>query len=535
MPESDPSPFRRVSDPVAAGSRGKPAARAAASGGPKRRLPHVLVVDDDADSAEMMAALIADEGFSVATAGSLREARAQMALQSPDLVLLDLMLPDGTGLQLVDDVKALANAEVVLITGYASVETSVQALRLGAADYLTKPLNLRQLSGILARARRPSTLHADATELQRELEAEGHFGLLWGRSASMRQVYDQILRVSGTAVTVFVTGESGSGKELVARTLHDLSRRRDRPFLGVNCGAISANLIESEIFGHEKGSFTGAERQHHGFFERANGGTLFLDEITEMPLDLQVKLLRVLETGTFMRVGSMQVQETDVRLVAATNRDPMVAVATGKLREDLLYRINVFPIRMPSLRERRDDVALLAGRFLDEISRREGHVKHFSACALARLEQYRWPGNVRELRNIVQRAYVMAHEQTIVDDCLPDDAAAAEGVAGPTGVASELAPRSSQGTSGSSGALDGSDAIEVPRLTVEIGTSLAEVERLVTLATLEHFGRQKERTAAALGISLKTLYNRLKEYSTVSGGADNGADATDRVTSFGAD
>ena len=464
----------------------------------------------------MMAALIADEGFSVATAGSLREARAQMALQSPDLVLLDLMLPDGSGLQLVDDVKAQPHAEVVLITGYASVETSVQALRLGAADYLTKPLNMRQLSGILARARRPSTLHADATELQARLETEGHFGLLWGRSAAMRQVYDQILRVSGTAVTVFVTGESGSGKELVARTLHDLSRRRDKPFLGVNCGAISAHLIESEIFGHEKGSFTGAERQHHGFFERANGGTLFLDEITEMPLDLQVKLLRVLETGTFMRVGSMQVQETDVRLVAATNRDPMVAVATGRLREDLLYRINVFPIRMPALRERRDDVALLAGRFLDEISRREGHVKHFSESALARLAQFRWPGNVRELRNIVQRAYVMAHEQTIVDDCLPDAAAAGVALDG-------------------NGALDGVDGVdavdgpELPRLSIEIGTSLAEVERLVTLATLEHFGRQKERTAAALGISLKTLYNRLKEYSTVSAGADQMTESVQRA------
>ena len=236
----------------------------------------------------------------------------------------------------------------------------------------------------------------------------------------MRRVYEQILRVSGTAVTVFITGESGSGKEVVARTVHDLSRRRARPFLAVNCGAISPHLIESEIFGHEKGSFTGADRQHQGFFERASGGTLFLDEITEMPLDLQVKLLRVLETGTFMRVGSTQVLETDVRMIAATNRPPLQAVAAGKLREDLLYRLNVFPIHLPPLRERADDIPLIAAHFLDEISRREGVAKHFAPAAVSRLCGYRWPGNVRELRNIVHRAYVMAVDNTIVDECLPN-------------------------------------------------------------------------------------------------------------------
>jgi two-component system response regulator AtoC len=457
-------------------------------------VPHALVVDDDADIAEMMAALISGEGFSVATAGTIREARSRMALQEPDVVLLDLMLPDGSGISLVEAVKALPSCEVVLITGYASVESSVQALRLGAADYLVKPINVKQLRGILSRVRRPSTLHADGADMQTMLEVEGHFGLLWGRSPAMRHVYQQILRVSGTAVTVFVTGESGTGKELVARTVHDLSRRRGRPFLGVNCGAISPNLIESEIFGHEKGSFTGADRQHHGFFERASGGTLFLDEITEMPLELQVKLLRVLETGTFMRVGSMEVLETDVRLIAATNRDPLQAVAAGKLREDLLYRLNVFPIHMPALRERADDISLIAGHFLEEISRREGQTKRFSPQAMARLGTYRWPGNVRELRNIVHRAYVMAHDSTIVDECLPTGNTPAPVVSG------------------------------APILSVEVGTSLAEIERIVTLATLEHFGRHKERTAAALGVSLKTLYNRLKDYSTlpVRGGTEPG-------------
>jgi DNA-binding NtrC family response regulator len=465
-------------------------------------MPHALVVDDEADAAEMMAALIATEGFTVATAGSLKDARRQMALQEPDVVLLDLVLPDGNGMQLVDEVKALPRAEVVLITGHASVETSVQALRLGAADYLVKPLNVKQLRGVLSRVSRPSTLRNDTDDLRTMLETEGHFGLLWGRAPLMRQVYDRIVRVAATGVTVFITGESGSGKEIVARTLHDLSRRRGKPFLAVNCGAISPTLIESEIFGHEKGSFTGADRQHQGFFERASGGTLFLDEITEMPLDLQVKLLRVLETGTFMRVGSAQVLETDVRLVAASNRDPLAAVASGKLREDLLYRLNVFPIHVPALRERPQDVGLIASHFLDEISRREGDVKRFSPRALERLAAYPWPGNVRELRNIVHRAYVMAHQNVIDDECVPSAADAPASL-----------PALRNGA---------------PVLAIEIGTSLAEIERKVTLATLEHFGRHKERTAAALGVSLKTLYNRLKEYSTVptQPDADSGADGS---------
>ena len=465
---------------------------------------HALVVDDDADAAEMMAALIAAEGFSVAVARSLADARRQIAFHSPDVVLLDIQLPDGSGLALIDEIKVVPNAEVVLITGYTSVQTSVQALRLGASDYLTKPLSAAQLSSVLSRLKRPSTLNADAGKMHESLELTGNFGLLWGRSAPMRRVYEQILRVSGTAVTVFVTGESGTGKELVARTVHDLSRRRGRPFLAVNCGAISPNLIESEIFGHEKGSFTGAERQHHGFFERASGGTLFLDEITEMPLELQVKLLRVLETGTFMRVGSTQLQQTEVRIVAASNRDPMQAVAIGKLREDLLYRLNVFPIHMPALREHADDVPLIASHFLDGIARREGHVKRYAPQALARLAAYRWPGNVRELRNIVHRAYVMTPEETIVDACLPH--AAESALPAPNG--------------------------GVPTLRIEVGTSLAEIERMFTLATFEHYGRQRERTAAALGVSLKTLYNRLKEYSTVPPNGE--LDAPSGASGFGA-
>jgi len=444
---------------------------------------HALIVEDDTDSARMMASLVAREGFSAATAQSLHDARRQMALRSPDVLLLDLGLPDGNGMTLLDDQDLVGNSEVVLMTGNASLETSIQALRYGAADYLIKPVSARQLQGILSRVSGPGALRAEVESLNQDLHRTGRFGHLVGKSDAMKRVYEQISRVAATSVTVLITGESGTGKELAAQTLHDLSRRRGRPFLAINCGAISPHLMESEIFGHEKGSFTGAERQHQGFFERAHGGTLFLDEITEMPQALQVKLLRVLETGTFMRVGSTTPQETDVRVIAATNRDPLQAVAERALREDLYYRLNVFPLQLPPLRERLDELPLLVGHFLQQIGQREGVFKQATPAALERLAGYRWPGNVRELRNVLQRAYVMTAGPEIGDQWLPRDALAHSAGRVPGGA-----------------------------LRVEVGTPLAAVERQVILATLEHYGQHKERTAAALGVSLKTLYNRLREY-----------------------
>jgi len=445
---------------------------------------HALIVEDDVDSAKMMAALIGAEGFSAATARSLQDARRQMAMQQPDLVLLDLLLPDGNGMALLDEQELIGNSEVVLVTGHASLETSIQALRYGAADYLIKPVSAKQLQGLLSRVMRPSVLRAEVDHLLDDLQRTARFGHLVGKSEPMMRVYEQVARVAGTSVTVFLAGESGTGKELVARTVHDLSRRRARPFLAVNCGAISPNLIESEIFGHERGSFTGAERLHQGFFEGAHGGTLLLDEVTEMPPSLQVKLLRVLETGTFMRVGSTTSLETDVRVIAATNRDPAEAVASGALRQDLFYRLNVFPIDLPPLRARREDLPLLVEHFLQEMSQREGTIKRATPAALERLSQYRWPGNVRELRNALQRAYVMTADNEITDQWLPRDALAQRGA--------------------------GDSRSDV--LHVSVGTPLAEIEKQVILATLERYGHQKERTAAALGVSLKTLYNRLKEY-----------------------
>ena len=445
---------------------------------------HALIVEDDLDSARMMAALVTTEGYSAATAQSLRDARRQLALQPPDLVLLDLRLPDGSGMALLDDHALIGNSEVVLVTGHASLETSIQALRYGAADYLIKPISAGQLQGILSRVMKPSVLQAEVDALMEEMQRIGRFGHMVGRSVPMKLVYEQIARVAGTSVTVFITGESGTGKELVARTVHDLSRRRARPFLAVNCGAISPHLIESEIFGHERGSFPGADNDYQGLFERAHGGTLFLDEITEMPHSVQVKLLRMLESGTCMRVGASTPIETDVRVIAATNRDPAKAVASGVLREDLMYRLNVFPIELPPLKQRREDVPLLVSHFLREIGNREGSAKHASPQALKRLAEYRWPGNVRELRNVLQRAYVMTPGSEISEGWLPRN--------------DQAQPSPAQGRGSS--------------LEISIGTPLAAVERELILATLEHFGHHKERTAAALGVSLKTLYNRLKEY-----------------------
>src|SRR5579859_729142 len=348
------------------------------------------------------------EGFTVATADSLRNARIQMTRLQPDVLLTDLQLPDGHGMELIGDLETRESTELVLITGHASVESAVEALRAGATDYLVKPVDLERLRAILRRVPRTGELRAEIGELRDELRKLGRYGHLLGSSAPMQKLYDQLGRVAPTSATVLLIGESGTGKELAAQTIHDLSRRKRAPFLPLNCGAVSPQLIESEVFGHEKGSFTGADRQHKGYFERANGGTLFLDEITEMPIELQVKLLRVLETGMFMRVGTTKEIETDVRLIAATNRDPEQAVLEGKLRLDLYHRLNVFPISLPPLRDRGKDVDLLAQAFLDELNERHSTKKHFPAAVKEMLMSYPWPGNVRELKNYVQRAHIMS-------------------------------------------------------------------------------------------------------------------------------
>ncbi|MFW5824839.1 MAG: sigma-54 interaction domain-containing protein [Marinobacter sp.] len=312
---------------------------------------------------------------------------------------------------------------------------------------------------------------------------------MFARSSGMAHVWSQVRRVAPTSATVLITGESGTGKEITATAIHEQSDRRHRAFVPVNCGAISPQLIESELFGHDKGSFTGAVRNHRGVFEQADGGTLFLDEITEMPVDLQVKLLRVLETHRFVRVGSDQERETDVRIIAATNRSPEEEVEAGKLRADLLYRLQVFPIELPALRERREDIRGLSMHFLHELNEADGNSKTFSEAALRDLEHYNWPGNIRELKNVVQRAYIMA-DNVITERELPPEVT-----------------RSQKSTVRQRG----------QTLTVDIGTSVAEVERNLIIATLNQCNGRKEKAANILGVSMKTLYNRLRKYEQQDG------------------
>jgi DNA-binding NtrC family response regulator len=442
-----------------------------------------LLVDDDPEALEWLSELAKGEGFSVAQADSLRAARIHLSRLQPDVLLTDLQLPDGQGIELVKDLESRESTEVILITGHASVESAVQALRLGASDYLVKPVDVERLRSILRRVPRTGELRAEIGELREELRKLGRYGHLLGSSPPMQKLYDQIGRVAPTSATCLLIGESGTGKELAAQTIHDMSRRKRAPFLPLNCGAVSPNLIESELFGHEKGSFTGADRQHKGYFERANGGTLFLDEITEMPQELQVKLLRVLETGQFMRVGTTTPLSADVRLIAATNRNPDGAVADGKLREDLFHRLNVFPIAMPPLRERGTDIELLAQHFLDLLNRQESAAKSFAPATIAALYAHAWPGNVRELKNYVQRAFILADE--VIDANLA-----------PAGAASRDS---------------------APLLSVRVGSTLDEVSRRLIEATLAECG-SKRKAADMLGISLKTLYNRLAAYKEESAG-----------------
>jgi DNA-binding NtrC family response regulator len=454
-------------------------------------MSRVLIVEDDDSSAEALAAIVEAEGHDCRRARSLAQARAALAKEPAEAILLDLELPDGRGLALFEDAALRGEAAIVLVTGHASVESSVAALRLGAADYLIKPVEPRRLLNVLARIAAAPVRSDDVRHAIDEAERTGRFGRLIGRSPVMLDVYRSLGRVADTAVNVLLVGESGTGKEAAAQTLHELSRRRDGPFLAVNCGAISPQLIESELFGHEKGSFTGAVRQHRGHFERSDGGTLFLDEITEMPMELQVKLLRVLETGAFQRVGSDHAIRTDVRIVAATNRAPREAVAQRRLREDLYYRLAVFQVDLPALRVRLEDVPAIATHFLDRFCADHGRDPMlFAASAFDRASRHAWPGNVRELRNLVQRAAIMADGDTIRD--LP--------VPGADGLVRD-APGSYRTTS-----VDADVLVEIP-----LGTSLERAERLVIDATLARCEGVRQRAADVLGISIKTLYNRLRE------------------------
>lgn len=452
-------------------------------------MPQVLLVEDDAEAAGWLRDFIREEGYTVGVVDSLRAARIHFTRSKPEVILTRLTLSDGHGIELVDEFDPKEGREVVIITDEASVESAIDAWRAGATDYLIRPIDLERLRSILQRIPRPEHLRQEIGKLRGELMQVGRFGHIRGNSPAMRTLYDQLARVAPTSASVLLIGESGTGKEIAAQTIHEMSRRKRQPFLPLNCGAVSPHLVESELFGHERGSFTGAERQHRGFFERAHGGTLFLDEFTEMRPDLQVKLLRVLETGSFMRVGTNEPIATDVRIIAATNRVPQEAVAEGRLREDLFHRLNVFPIVLPPLRERGSDIELLAHQFLDELNEQEHTAKHFSPEAIQALYSHSWPGNVRELKNYLHRAFILS------DDVIDAD----------------LAPETFVQPQHSS------------VLTIRIGTTLEEVNRRVLQATLLECGNVKRKAAQMLGISLKTLYNRIAAYERSETDEDSAA------------
>ena len=378
----------------------------------------VLIVEDDLATRKGLEESIRDLGGETRSVGTVKDAARAVEEFDPRLLIVDIHLPDGDGIDILRTARETdPDREGIVITGQGSIDNAIEALRAGAVDYLLKPLRPAQLEVVFNRLADRRRLESEVETLRAELQETGRLGDLVGRSAVMTQIFDVIRRVAKSNAPVLITGASGTGKEVAARTIHRLSRRAAKPFVAFNCGAISPTLIESELFGHERGSFTGADKRRVGYFEEAAGGTLFLDEITEMGSELQVKLLRVLEDRTLRRVGGSQELKVDVRLVSATNRDPHEAIRAKKLREDLFYRLNVFPLALPTLAERRDDIPLLAEHFrkLIEDQERAG-VVGWEPKALEMLQSYDWPGNVRELRNVVHRAYVMTEGKTIRPD-----------------------------------------------------------------------------------------------------------------------
>ncbi len=376
----------------------------------------VLVVDDDAPTREGLMALLDGWGYRATAASDGKAALANCEKELPHAIVTDLMMPGMTGLEFVDKLAdRIQQIAVVFVTGQGTVDTAVQAIKLGAYDYLPKPLEPQRLKQVLEKGLKQVALAREASALRQRLESPlGSYGPLIGKSGVMRQLYKQIGQIAGTDAAVLVSGESGTGKELVAQTLHDLSPRRDSPFLPINCAAISPTLIESELFGHEKGAFTNAVERHLGCFEQANGGTLFLDEITEMPAEVQAKFLRVLEERQIRRIGGNANVPISVRVVAATNRQPAHAVRGGELRQDLFYRLSVFHLELPPLAERGEDIILLANYFLENFATVYGRkpllwAEDFSTA----LQAHSWPGNVRELRNAMERLTVLCPGPTL--------------------------------------------------------------------------------------------------------------------------
>ncbi len=442
----------------------------------------VLIVEDEPSTRLGLTELVRTWGFAADSAGDGEEALQRITAFRPSIIISDLVMPRMGGLELLRVLKDDGGDHtVVILTAQGTVETAVEAIKEGAYDYLTKPIEPQRLKILLDKiVERQDTLR-EVKVLRKQLREHGTFGRMIGSSPHMRKVYQTIEQAAPTSASVLIWGESGTGKELVAQIVHQLSPRGQMAFVPINCAAIPETLLESEIFGHEKGAFTGAVDRREGCFELADRGTLFLDEIAEMTPATQVKLLRVLQERRFRRLGGRHEQSVDVRVIAATNANPADAVKNGKLREDLYYRLNVFAIELPPLRLRKEDLPLLIQSFLSEFNvRNNKHVSAVDAAAMRILEQYNWPGNVRELRNVIERAVILASGEFIEAKHLPPLVTESPDVVKPT-------------------------------LSLGPGTTVEEAERRLILMTLEHTHDNKTRAAEILGISLKTLHNKLNK------------------------
>jgi DNA-binding NtrC family response regulator len=461
----------------------------------------VLIVDDEPSQRTGLAAMLSAWGMKPETASDGIEALQRLNSFPADVIITDLNMPGLDGFGLLQRLRESGEMPPTLVlTAYGSIETAVQTVHeLGAFWFVEKPIQPAALEVLLRRAGSHAGLRAEKSNLERQLRYKGSLGELVGTSSKMQEIFALLQQAGPSKACVLITGESGTGKELVARTIHELSARRQGPFVAINCAALPETLIESELFGHEKGSFTGASERRAGCFEVAQNGTLLLDEIGEMPMQTQAKLLRILEDSKVRRLGGKSEFEVDVRVVAATNKVPEEAVRGGHIREDLYYRLNVFQIHLPPLRERKEDLRLIAEALISDLNRKHlCRIADLAPVVMQALEHHQWPGNVRELRNVLERAVILAGEGTIELQHLP---AFLQGTAA-TAATVESSTHAAQAPSTS----------DVGGIRFQIGTTVEEAEKGLILHTLEHTRNNKTRAAEILGISLKTLHNKLKEY-----------------------
>ena len=448
----------------------------------------VLIVDDEAVQRSDLAEMVASLGFEVATAADGREALNTLESLTPNVILTDLVMPGKDGIELLKELAARGDrTPTIVLTGFGGIEQAIPIIHdLKAFWFLEKPVNVGVLSALLERAVQQSNLVAETELLNRQLSYQGVLGDLVGDSPAMKEIFSLIRQVAPTTASVFITGESGTGKELVARAIHRLSTRSEGAFIAVNCAALPESLIESELFGHEKGAFTGAVERRAGCFERAQNGTLLLDEIGEMPVATQAKLLRVIEEAKVRRLGGSVEIPTAVRVLAATNHPPEKAIQNKMLREDLYYRLNVFHISLPALRDRKGDIPAIGAALIRDLNKKHGcRVTHLSQEVLQRFEEYSWPGNVRELRNVVERAVILAGEGEVELRHLPK-------VLAPPPVEAQAPPNGV--------------------LQIRVGAPMEEVEEAYIRLALQHTNQNRKRAAEILGISLHTLYNKLRLY-----------------------